>query len=53
MGMVLGIGVPNLVQMRAPHASIGAARRIAADLQAARLRAIARNTRVRVVFAFQ
>ena len=49
-GMVLAIGVPNLVRLRAPYASVNAARQIAADLQAARLRAIARNARVRVIF---
>jgi prepilin-type N-terminal cleavage/methylation domain-containing protein len=51
LGIVLGIGVPNLVRLRAPYASASAARQVAADLQAARLRAIARNARVRVVFA--
>lgn len=48
--IVLGIGVPRLVALRAPTAVNGAARQIGADVQVARMRAIARNVRHRVNF---
>ena len=48
--IVLGIGLPNLARLRAPYALSGATRQIAADLQAARQRAIAQNRRFRVTF---
>jgi len=48
--IVLAIGIPNFVRLRAPYALSGATRQIAADLDAARQRAIARNTRYRVTF---
>lgn len=48
--IVLAIGIPNFVRLRAPYALSGATRQIVADLQAARQRAIARNARYRVTF---
>jgi Tfp pilus assembly protein FimT len=48
--IVLAIGLPNLARLRAPYALSSATRQIAADLQAARQRAIARNVRYRVTF---
>ena len=48
MAVLLGVGVPNLVLLRAPYAISGAAQQVATDLQVARQRAIARNTRYRV-----
>lgn len=50
LAAVLGLGVPNALSMRAPYAVSSAAQQIAADLQAARQRAIARNARYRVSF---
>src|SRR5262245_5891083 len=50
MGITLAIGVPNLTRLRAPYALTGAVERVAADLQVARQRAIARNTPYRVNF---
>jgi len=50
MLVLLAIGVPNMARLRSPYALSGATRQIAADLQAARQRAIARNVRYRVNF---
>jgi type II secretory pathway pseudopilin PulG len=50
MVSVLAIGVPQLNRMRGPYVLSSATRRIAADLQVARQRAIARNARYRVSF---
>jgi Tfp pilus assembly protein FimT len=50
MLLLLAIGVPGLSRLRAPYAMAGATRQIAADVQAARQRAIARNTSYRVNF---
>lgn len=50
MVTLLGIGVPQMTRLRAPYALASASRQIAADLQAARQRAIARNARYRVTF---
>ena len=50
MGTLLAIGVPRMVSLRGPYALTGAANRIAADLQVARQRAIARNSRYRITF---
>jgi Tfp pilus assembly protein FimT len=47
---LLAIGVPQMTKLRAPYVLASASRQIATDLQAARLRAIARNTRYRVNF---
>jgi Type II transport protein GspH len=47
---LLGIGVPQMARLRAPYALASASRQIATDLQTARMRAIARNTRYRVTF---
>src|SRR2546422_6475407 len=47
---LLGIGLPNLARLRAPYALSGATRQVAAAMQAARMRAIARNVRYRVNF---
>lgn len=47
---VLATAVPNLRTLRMPFALSGAARQVAADLQGARQRAIARNARYRVTF---
>src|SRR5437879_13910431 len=47
MLVLFAIGVPNLSRLRSPYALAGATRQIAADLQAARQRAIARNVRHR------
>ena len=51
MGTLLAIGVPRMLTLRGPYALTGAANRIAADLQVARQRAIARNVRYRVFFS--
>ena len=48
---MLAIGIPNFVRLRAPYSLSSATRQITADLQAARQRAIARNTRYRVTFS--
>ena len=48
--ILLAIGVPQMARLRAPYALVSASRQIAGDLQAARMRAIARNTRYRVAF---
>ncbi|TMB23279.1 MAG: hypothetical protein E6J59_02185 [Deltaproteobacteria bacterium] len=50
MLVLLAVGVPNLSRLRSPYALAGATRQIAADLQATRLRAIARNASYRVNF---
>jgi Tfp pilus assembly protein FimT len=50
LASVLAIGVPNLVRLRAPYATSNGARQIVSALEAARQRAIARNTRYRVRF---
>jgi len=50
MLILLAVGVPNLSRLRSPYTLAGATRQIAADLQAARQRAIARNVRYRVNF---
>jgi type II secretory pathway pseudopilin PulG len=50
MTSVLAIGVPQLGRLRGPYALQGAAQQVAADLRAARQRAIARNARYRVQF---
>ena len=50
MLVLLAVGVPNLSRLRSPYALAGATRQIAADLQATRLRAIARNVSYRVNF---
>ena len=50
MALVLGVGVPQMTRIRGPYALVGAARQIAADLQVARQRAVARNARYRVSF---
>ncbi len=50
MLVLFAIGVPNLSRLRSPYTLAGATRQIAADLQAARQRAIARNVRYRVNF---
>ena len=47
---LLGIGLPRLSRLRAPYALSGATRQLQAALQAARMRAIARNVRFRVNF---
>jgi|SRR5206468_2600821 len=47
---LLGIGLPRLSRLRAPYALAGATRQVAAAMQAARMRAIARNVRYRVNF---
>ena len=49
-GVVMAIGLPNMVNMRKPYKVTGAAQQVAADLQVARQRAIARNARYRVNF---
>jgi len=49
-GIVTGVGLPNMVNLRKPYKVQGAARQIAADLQVARQRAIARSARYRVNF---
>ena len=48
--VVIAIGVPNLQRLRGPYALRSAGRQVVADLQMARQRAIARNTRIRVVY---
>jgi Tfp pilus assembly protein FimT len=50
MLVLLAIGVPNMARLRSPYALAGATRQIAADLQATRQRAIARNVRYRINF---
>jgi len=50
MAIVLGIGVPRLSRLRSPYIMSGATRQIAAHLQAARQRAIARNVSYRLNF---
>jgi len=50
MGLLFAIGLPRLSRLRAPYAMAGATRQIAADIQAARQRAISRNTSYRVNF---
>jgi type II secretory pathway pseudopilin PulG len=50
MVTLLAIGVPQMTRLRAPYAISAASRQIAADLQVARQRAIARNARYRVSF---
>jgi len=50
MLILLAVGVPNLSRLRSPYSLAGATRQIAADLQAARQRAIARNVRYRINF---
>jgi len=50
MLVLFAIGVPNLSRLRSPYTLTGATRQIAADLQAARQRAIARNVSYRVNF---
>jgi prepilin-type N-terminal cleavage/methylation domain-containing protein len=50
MGLLFGIGLPRLSRLRAPYAMAGATRQIAADIVAARQRAISRNTSYRVNF---
>ena len=50
MGLLFGIGLPRLSRLRAPYAMAGATRQIAADIIAARQRAISRNTSYRVNF---
>jgi type II secretory pathway pseudopilin PulG len=48
--MLLAIAVPNLRSLQAPFALRAATDQIVAGLQAARMRAIARNARYRVTF---
>jgi len=50
MLVLLAVGVPNLSRLRSPYSLAGATRQIAADLQATRQRAIARNVSFRVNF---
>jgi len=50
MLVLFAIGVPNLSRLRSPYTLTGATRQIAAGLQAARQRAIARNVSYRVNF---
>src|SRR2546428_133946 len=50
MAVLFGVGVPSLSRLRSPSTLGGAARQIAADLQATRQRAIARNVSYRVNF---
>src|SRR5207244_12366156 len=50
MLVLFAIGLPNLSRLRSPYTLTGATRQIAADLQAARQRAIARNVSYRVNF---
>jgi Tfp pilus assembly protein FimT len=50
LATVMGLGIPNLISMRDPYVISSAAQQIAADLQLARQRAIARNTRYQVKF---
>jgi len=47
---LLGMGLPRLARLRQPYAIDGAARQIAAAVQVARQRAIARNASYRMVF---
>ena len=48
--MLLALAVPNLRRLQAPYALRAASNQVVADVQAARMRAIARNTRYRVTF---
>ena len=48
---LVAIGVPQMTKLRGPYALAAASRQVATDLQTARLRAIARNTRYRVNFS--
>src|SRR6266404_763428 len=50
MVTLLAIGVPKMTKLRGPYALASASRQVAADLQAARQRAIARNVAYRVNF---
>jgi len=50
LGLLTAIGIPSFSRIRAPYARATATRQIAADLQLARQRAIARNVRYRVNF---
>src|SRR2546428_11525598 len=50
MLVVFAIGLPNRSRLRSPYTLGGAARQIAAALQATRQRAIARNVRYRINF---
>jgi len=47
---LFGIGLPRLARMRSPYAIDGAARQIAAAVQVARQRALARNVSYRMNF---
>jgi len=47
---LLGVGLPQAARLRAPYAARAAVQQIAADLQFARIRSIARNARHRVTF---
>jgi Tfp pilus assembly protein FimT len=47
---LLGMGLPRLARMRSPYAIDGAARQIAAAVQVARQRALARNASYRMNF---
>lgn len=53
MVVLYAVGVPNLSRLRSPYTLTGATRQIAADLQAARQRAIARSVSYRVNFDTQ
>ena len=48
--LLFAIGIPTLSRLRSPYTLSSTTRQIAADLQAARLRAIAHNVRYRVKF---
>jgi len=48
--VLLAIAIPSLARLRTPYALRSAANQIAADVQVARMRAIARNTGYRMVF---
>ena len=50
MSVLYAVGLPNLSRLRSPYILTGATRQIAADVQAARQRAVARNTSYRVNF---
>jgi len=50
-GILAAVGIPTMTRLRAPYALSGAVHQVAADLQLARRRAIARNTRYRLNFA--
>ena len=51
LSLLLVIGVPRLARLRGPYTLVGASRQVAADLQLARQRAIARNARYRITFS--